>query len=120
MRRAGPCIIPAGGQLSLLLATNPYVSDAGLPRDVLAAQGTLYEEAGPDGALLWPKVLLCIYIPTPTLNRRVCVCGFVCVCVCARARVTIDKAVTRWRPTAAAGGLAGDGWRRLCACAFGR
>ena len=54
--RDGPCIIPAGGQLSLTLAVNPYVTDKRLTRDVLEARGSLYEERTSDGEVLWPRV----------------------------------------------------------------
>ncbi len=40
----GPCIIPAGGQYSLMLAPNPYVTDRALSEDILLARGPLYGE----------------------------------------------------------------------------
>jgi len=40
----GPCIIPAGGQFSFVLAPNPYVTDKALSQDILLARGPLYGE----------------------------------------------------------------------------
>jgi hypothetical protein len=43
----GPCIIPAGGQFSLTLAPNPYVTDTPLSEEILRARGPLYGEKPP-------------------------------------------------------------------------